>query len=68
MVRPRTIHEASATQLASRFLQLDLVTQAGTYVKEFCHGDFGRTMPSVGSLLGCDVDIMQLDVMGLLDH
>lgn len=68
MVRERTIHELSAVSLGRRFLQLDLVTQAGTYVKEFCHGDFGRTEPSVGSLLGCSVDIMQLDVMGLLEH
>lgn len=36
--------------------------QAGTYVKEFVHGDFGRTRPSLGSLLGCQSDILQLDV------
>ena len=51
MARERTIHSIGATQLSTRFLQLDLVTQAGTYVKEFCHGDFGRTVPSVDSLL-----------------
>ena len=59
--------EMHATLLAPRVLQLDLCTQAGTYVKEFVHSDFGRTHPSVGSLLGCEADIMQLDVMGLLD-
>lgn len=43
---------------------LELVTQAGTYIKEFCHGDFGRTQPSVGSLLGnVEVQIAELDVM-----
>ena len=47
---------------------LDLVTQAGTYVKEFCHGDFGRTVPNVGSLLGCTTDIMQLNVLDLQDE
>jgi len=67
MVRPRTIHEMHATLLAPRVLQLDLCTQAGTYVKEFVHSDFGRTHPSVGSLLGCEADIMQLDVLGLRD-
>ena len=65
MVRERTIHRLAAVQLSSRFLQLDLTTQAGTYVKEFVHGDFGRTQPNVGSLLGCEADIIQLDVMGL---
>ncbi len=30
---------------------------------EFVHGDFGRTEPSVGDLLGLDdVDILELDV------
>ena len=48
-----------------RFLLLDLTTQAGTYVKEFVHGDLGRTTPNVGALLGCEADILQLDVVGL---
>ena len=65
MVRERMIHKASAIRLAAHFIQLDLETQAGTYVKEFVHGDFGRTVPSVGSLLGCEADILQLDVVGL---
>jgi tRNA pseudouridine synthase 10 len=39
-----------------------LLLFAGMYVKEFVHGDFGRTVPSVGSLLGCKADILQLDV------
>lgn len=38
-------------------------TSAGTYIKEFVHGDFGRTQPNVGSLLGCTATITQLDVM-----
>ena len=67
MVRERTIHAMRATRLAPRFVQLDLTTQAGTYVKEFVHGDFGRTRPSFGELLGCSADILQLDVMGLHD-
>ena len=41
---------------------LKLATQAGTYVKEFVHGDFGRTEPNVAQILGCDVDIIALDV------
>ena len=41
---------------------ITLATQAGTYVKEFVHGDFGRTEPNVAQILGCDVDIIALDV------
>ncbi len=28
-----------------------MVTSAGTYVKEFVHGDLGRTSPSIGQIL-----------------
>ncbi len=42
---------------------LRLATQAGTYVKEFVHGDFQRTKPNVRTILECpDVDILALDV------
>jgi tRNA pseudouridine synthase 10 len=43
--------------------KLDIKAQAGTYIKEFVHGDFGRTQPSLGHLLGgVHVDILALDV------
>ena len=42
--------------------KLCLCTQAGTYVKEFVNGDFGRTNPNLCSILNCDVDIIALDV------
>lgn len=43
---------------------ITLLTEAGTYIKEFVHGDFGRTEPSLSSLLGdCETDLMELDVM-----
>jgi tRNA pseudouridine synthase 10 len=62
--RSRMIHDAKASLVAGapRFFLLELDTQAGTYIKEFVHGDFGRTSPSVGEILGCEADILQLDV------
>jgi hypothetical protein len=57
-----------ATQLSAHFMELHLTTSAGTYVKEFVHGDLGRTVPSIGSLLQCAADILQLDVMGVEDQ
>ena len=33
------------------------------WFQEFVHGDFGRTRPSVGDMLGCACDILQLDVV-----
>ncbi|KAJ8671178.1 hypothetical protein QAD02_002437 [Eretmocerus hayati] len=43
-------------------LMIDLKTQAGTYIKEFIHGDFGRTTPSLSDILGSQLDILALDV------
>lgn len=61
----QTIHSMKCKRLQNRhWFVLELVTQAGTYIKEFCHGDFGRSQPSVGSLLGrVEVQIAELDVM-----
>lgn len=61
---PSGAHHAGETgEASSRWFVLHLRTSAGMYVKEFVHGDFGRTVPSVGSLLGCDADLLLLDVM-----
>ena len=66
--RERTIYNLSAQLINGEdrhhFL-LFLKTQAGTYIKEFVHGDFGRTMPSLGNLLGTECDILQLDVLSV---
>ncbi|GAQ84635.1 hypothetical protein KFL_001980170 [Klebsormidium nitens] len=67
LIRPRTIHSMRAERVAAKphYLLLHLCTQAGTYVKEFVHGDLGRTHPNVGSILGCEADILQLDVTNI---
>ncbi len=44
-----------------------LLASAGTYIKEFVHGDLGRTSPSVGSLLNTEADILQLDVSNVYE-
>jgi tRNA pseudouridine synthase 10 len=65
LVRPRTVHSMRTEWINSHFFQLSVETQAGTYIKEFVHGDLGRTTPSVADLLGCRADILQLDVEGV---
>ncbi|KAK9942823.1 hypothetical protein M0R45_008471 [Rubus argutus] len=47
---------------SSQYFLLHLCTQAGTYIKEFVHGDLGRTQPSFGSILGTRAEILRLDV------
>ncbi|CAH1399528.1 unnamed protein product [Nezara viridula] len=68
-VRERTIHWLKTTLLREDkdVFTISLNTQAGTYIKEFIHGDFGRTKPCLGELLGgIDVDILALDVEDVL--
>ncbi|XP_065060401.1 tRNA pseudouridine synthase Pus10-like isoform X2 [Rhopilema esculentum] len=60
--RSKTIHSISAERIDQNHFALNLSTQAGTYIKEFVHGDFRRTCPSLGSLLETEVDILELDV------
>jgi len=63
MIRPKIIYSMKAEALENHFLTLQLQTEAGTYIKEFIHGDLGRTKPNLGDLLDCYADIMALDVL-----
>ncbi|CAG5120797.1 unnamed protein product [Candidula unifasciata] len=60
--RERTIHSLKATKEANNRFKILMSTQAGTYIKEFVHGDFGRTYPNMSDLLKAECDIIDLDV------
>uniref|UniRef100_A0A8D0LXJ5 tRNA pseudouridine synthase Pus10 n=1 Tax=Sus scrofa TaxID=9823 RepID=A0A8D0LXJ5_PIG len=61
-VRTRLIHSMETHYVDEHHFRLYLKTQAGTYIKEFVHGDFGRTKPNIGSLMDVTADILELDV------
>uniref|UniRef100_A0A3B5LXS9 tRNA pseudouridine synthase Pus10 n=1 Tax=Xiphophorus couchianus TaxID=32473 RepID=A0A3B5LXS9_9TELE len=61
-IRQRVIHSMNVRFVDSHHFYLGLKTQAGTYIKEFVHGDFGRTKPNLCLLLKTDTDILELDV------
>ncbi|XP_004580173.2 tRNA pseudouridine synthase Pus10 isoform X2 [Ochotona princeps] len=61
-VRTRVIHSMETHYVDEHHFRLFLKTQAGTYIKEFVHGDFGRTKPNIGSLMSVTADILELDV------
>jgi len=65
MVREKWIHKLKAHYVNEHYMVLFVMSSAGTYIKEFVHGDLERTKPNVGSILGGEVDILQLDVMKL---
>ena len=63
--RKRYVLSLSACRISDHWIRLRCSTSAGTYVKEFCHGDCNRTSPNISSLLGGRVDITELDCEGI---
>eukprot|EP00049_Salpingoeca_infusionum_P007406 m.120275 g.120275 ORF g.120275 m.120275 type:complete len:489 (+) comp13685_c0_seq1:39-1505(+) len=64
MTRERTVYTVELSPLDKpHFYYLKLATQSGTYIKEFVHGDMGRTQPNLRTIFDCDVDILALDVL-----
>ncbi|KAH8739136.1 hypothetical protein FG386_001003 [Cryptosporidium ryanae] len=76
MDRVRHIVIVKIVEINQNYFILYLKTQAGTYIKEFIHGDFGRTNPSFGDLIvkylpkekdhKLEVSIVQLDVLNVI--
>jgi tRNA U54 and U55 pseudouridine synthase Pus10 len=64
-VRIRQVLSLNAERIDDHHFRLVMGTQAGTYVKEFVHGDLRRTKPSISSILGCKTDLLQLDCEGI---
>ncbi|KAJ1973023.1 hypothetical protein H4R35_004347 [Dimargaris xerosporica] len=63
LTRPKHIHGMSITPLAGHFVNVTLCTEAGTYIKEFIHGDCTRSTPSFAQMIGCRADLLALDVV-----
>lgn len=66
MDRKKMIFKMEAKQVNENFMIVDVLASAGTYIKEFIHSDLGRTNPSLMSVLDCECDILQLDVMNIV--
>ncbi|ELP86928.1 coiled-coil domain containing protein, putative, partial [Entamoeba invadens IP1] len=47
LTRDRTIYTLKLNPIDDHFGLLELETEAGTYIKEFVHGDLGRTNPNI---------------------
>ena len=67
MFRDKVIYKMHFNRINSHWFVAFMLTSAGTYVKEFVHGDLGRTMPYMGSLIGTTSDIFQLDVLEIYE-
>ncbi len=62
-VRKRTVRGIELVSLDEDRATLEITCEAGTYVKEFIHGDEGRTQPNLAELLGTRCEVDRLDVI-----
>jgi tRNA pseudouridine synthase 10 len=75
----RVVHRRADTTRARRLLtaevvgvegdraELHVTAEAGTYIKEWVHGDGGRTRPSLAERLGTACEVLELDVLDVHD-
>jgi len=66
--RGRRIEKIEARLINPTEAVFDITAEAGTYIKEFIHGDGGRTVPSIASELGVGCEVRTLDVLNILDN
>ncbi len=67
MTRRKVIHRLKGSSINAHYHVVFVLASAGTYIKEFIHGDLQRTLPNIASLLDSPCDILQLDVLHLYD-
>ena len=65
--RHRRLLTAEVVRVDGDLAELRVTAEAGTYVKEWVHGDGGRTMPSLAERLGVRCEVLELDVLDVLD-
>ncbi|HKW42921.1 MAG TPA: tRNA pseudouridine(54/55) synthase Pus10, partial [Thermoplasmata archaeon] len=75
----RVVHRRADTTRHRRLLAAEVVgidgdraeirvtAEAGTYIKEWVHGDRGRTSPSLAERLGAVCEVLELDVLDVHD-
>ncbi|MDO9538322.1 MAG: tRNA pseudouridine(54/55) synthase Pus10, partial [Thermoplasmata archaeon] len=66
--RERKLEKIEARQVSPTEAEFDITAEAGTYIKEFVHGDGGRTVPSIAASLGVGCEVKALDVLNILDN
>ena len=68
LAREREIVDLVVESFDGEELVLRVRTESGTYVKEFVHGDQGRTRPSLAERLGVPCEVKALDVIEIRDQ
>ena len=63
LVRKRQVLSCQPESVSRNEAVLAIKAEAGTYIKELIHGDGGRTQPSLSSLYGEELKVLELDVI-----
>jgi len=65
LVRKRRVYEMKLMNYATAtgICIIEIKCDGGLYIKELISGDAGRTKPSLGALLGTEVEVKELDVV-----
>ena len=65
--RHRRLLAAEVVGVDGDRVELRVTAEAGTYVKEWVHGDRGRTRPSLAERLDVACEVLELDVLDVHD-
>jgi tRNA pseudouridine synthase 10 len=65
LARSRRIVSLTWRRTGETEIEIEVRTQAGTYIKELISGDAGRTRPSVAAVLGVEAECTELDVTAI---
>ncbi len=66
LLRRRKVYEAKLINYEGKEVEVEFLTDGGTYIKELVSGDMGRTRPSLSELLGVEAEVKELDVLEIL--
>jgi len=66
-IRARRLLSAEVVGVEGDRAELRVTAEAGTYIKEWVHGDGGRTRPSLAERLGAACEVLELDVLDVHD-
>ncbi|MEM4134238.1 MAG: tRNA pseudouridine(54/55) synthase Pus10 [Candidatus Micrarchaeia archaeon] len=65
LIRKRRIKMLKPEWIDSHTIKLHILSESGTYIKEFISGDEGRTQPSISSLLKTNATCKELNVISI---
>jgi len=68
IVRFRRVYSVKSRLINEYLFEILVKCDDGLYVKELVHGDRGRTSPSFSELLGCDLRVLELDVIDVANN